>query len=703
MILVRETTRKRSVVVWLVIAVLLATTVIGDKDEDVAGPVVKMEEVQVSGKVAASSPPAKSNNTEPADNKAEGIVNIVAGAAKEVAREVDKKLIKEFGNGSSSETTEQGKSFTAALNSSTASASGAIKESETAKLETVVRISNTGAGTAGSGNGTTEGQPAEENASAADVLEASVEKSVDRIIDQHDNEFVLSKPNSEVASLMLDPQLITDLTVVITAAAVFGMIFEALRQPTINGYLIAGALVGPGGLQLVKELVQVETIAQLGVSLLLFGLGMELNLSKIKSVLGVTIIGGSAQILIAMILGGAIAAWVCDAPVMQGVFTGALLSMSSTSVVVKCLEVTRSMNTSYGSITVGTLILQDCTVGLLFALMPVFKPTPPRMTEASPEDAAEVNALILVMILRVLFKLVVVGGASLLLARTVLSHLLRILRRHGSRELCQLVLVGFCFSGAWLCGKAGLSEELGAFLAGVMVAAAVNAGPATTAAAKAEELHATRHSVDSVHNVLTALFMASTALIISPRFLMQHVQTLAVGTLCLMVLKAALVAGTVAWFGYTWRVSLAVGVTMAHVGEFGFVLLSMSTHLKILPAQMYQLLLGITALSLLTTPLVIIMCSRLLREKQEGVMAGAGGSGKAGSTPAPSSANHGDNRGSHGVTPSTGAGAAPAATGGEMESGVVLIDMGATSGKEEDELRQRLLGAKALQDDSGKA
>jgi Kef-type K+ transport system membrane component KefB len=129
--------------------------------------------------------------------------------------------------------------------------------------------------------------------------------------------------------------------VVLVAAAALGAVFEAIGQPTINGYLIAGAMVGPGGLGWVKELVQVESIAQLGVYLLLFALGMELNLSKLKSVGGVSIIGGSVQILLAMAIGGAVSAWMCDSPVTPGVFTGALLAMSSTSVVVKCLEVTR--------------------------------------------------------------------------------------------------------------------------------------------------------------------------------------------------------------------------------------------------------------------------------------------------------------------------------------------------------------------------
>ncbi len=117
--------------------------------------------------------------------------------------------------------------------------------------------------------------------------------------------------------------------------------------------------------------MQVESLAQLGVQLLLFGLGLELSLNKLRAVWGVSIIGGLLQILLLMMLGGITAA-VAHAPVPMGIFVGALLSMSSTSVVIKCLEATKSTNSAYGQITIGTLILQDCAVGVMFALMPAF-------------------------------------------------------------------------------------------------------------------------------------------------------------------------------------------------------------------------------------------------------------------------------------------------------------------------------------------
>eukprot|EP00798_Chlamydomonas_sp_ICE-L_P020218 gene20218-26969_t len=115
-----------------------------------------------------------------------------------------------------------------------------------------------------------------------------------------------------------------------------------------------------------------------------------------------------------------------------------------------------------------------------------------------------------------------------------------------------------------------------------------------------------------MHQVLAALFVASTALVISPRFLAQHIFILAIGTVLLIIVKSVLVAAVVSWFGYDIRTSLAVGVCMAHLGEFSIILLSLGRQFKILPSPVYALLLGIAALSLLATPFMIMGVSKLI-------------------------------------------------------------------------------------------
>ncbi len=137
---------------------------------------------------------------------------------------------------------------------------------------------------------------------------------------------------------------------------------ELLGQPVINGYFIAGSLVGPGGLGWVKELVQVQSVAQLGVSLLLFTLGLEFSLSKLRAVRGVALAGGLLEVVLMAILSGVFAKVIGGRP-HEGIFTGLLVAMSSTSIVVKCLADSKTSNTSVGQITIGTLILQVCGCG----------------------------------------------------------------------------------------------------------------------------------------------------------------------------------------------------------------------------------------------------------------------------------------------------------------------------------------------------
>ena len=181
--------------------------------------------------------------------------------------------------------------------------------------------------------------------------------------------------------LTLDPQLIRDLTVLIASSSVrihhytplshptrrhqiVGGGMELLGQPVINGYFIAGSLVGPGGLGWVKELVQVQSVAQLGVSLLLFTLGLEFSLSKLRAVRGVALAGGVLEVVLMAILSGVFAK-VIGGRTHEGIFTGLLVAMSSTSIVVKCLADSKTSNTPVGQITIGTLILQVPHTSLL--------------------------------------------------------------------------------------------------------------------------------------------------------------------------------------------------------------------------------------------------------------------------------------------------------------------------------------------------
>mmetsp|Transcript_23244 Transcript_23244/g.64532 ORF Transcript_23244/g.64532 Transcript_23244/m.64532 type:complete len:625 (+) Transcript_23244:453-2327(+) len=442
----------------------------------------------------------------------------------------------------------------------------------TARLETVLRV--------------IPGNPHPSN----DDME-HVEMDVDRIIDTNNNEFVLSSPKGAGSmALRLDPVLIRDLTILLSAAALAGAVCEAMNQPVINGYLLAGSIVGPGGLAMVSELVQLETLAQVGVQLLLFGLGLEFDLARVKAVQGVALLGGVLEIVLFTSLGG-LSARFAGWSVPGGLFVGALVAMSSTSVVVKCLEESGSSGTTRGQIMIGTLILQDLSIGLFFAFMPL-------LGYAASHATVSISTTSL-LVFSVFLKLSFAIMLACLVARTVMVPLVKLMEAFASPELLQLCAVTFCMSVAWASDQMALSAELGAFVAGVMLS--VLPDP--------EEV---LHKVHQIRNLFVALFLASIGLIMSPVFLMEHLRILLLG-MCLVVLGKTLLIATVVWvFKYPVRMALGVGLGLAQVGEFAFVLLSEASQMHLIPHQGYMMLLGVTALSLLITPVLMKWSGQLI-------------------------------------------------------------------------------------------
>ncbi|CAF2156803.1 unnamed protein product [Brassica napus] len=399
-----------------------------------------------------------------------------------------------------------------------------------------------------------------------------------RLIDRKDNVFIMSNPKSKYPVLQLDLRLISDLVVVVIVSATCGGIaFACAGQPVITGYLLAGSIIGPGGLSFVSEMVQVETVAQFGVIFLLFALGLEFSAAKLRVVRAVAIPGGLLQIFLFMCLSG-ITASLCGGKLTEGIFVGAFLSMSSTAVVLKFLMEKNSISALHGQITVGTLILQDCAVGLLFALLPVLGGTSGVLQGMF---SMAKSLAILIAFLAALF----------VLSRTWVPWFLKLMTSLSSQtnELYQLAAVAFCLLVAWCSDKLGLSLELGSFAAGVMIS--------TTDLAQ----H-TLEQVEPIRNFFAALFLASIGMLIHMHFLWNHVDILVAAVLLVIVIKTVVVAIVVKVFGYNNKTAVLVGMSLAQIGEFAFVLLSRASNLHLIESKLYLLLLGTTALSLVTTP-----------------------------------------------------------------------------------------------------
>ncbi|KAI4347006.1 hypothetical protein L6164_007859 [Bauhinia variegata] len=408
------------------------------------------------------------------------------------------------------------------------------------------------------------------------------------LIDRKDNVFIISNLKSKYPVLQVDLRLISDLVVVIVSATCGGIAFACAGQPVMTGYLLAGSVIGPGGLSFVSEMVQVETVAQFGVIFLLFALGLEFSTTKLRIVRAVAILGGLLQIFLFMCLCW-ITASLCGGKSSEGIFVGTFLSMSSTAVVLKFLMERNSVNSLYGQVTIGTLILQDCAVGLLFALLPVLGGTSGVLQGVMSMTKSLVVLISFLAILSVV-------------SRTCVPWFLKLMISLSSQtnELYQLASVAFCLLVAWCSDKLGLSLELGSFAAGVMIST-TDLGQHTL------------EQVEPIRNFFAALFLASIGMLIHVHFLWNHVDILLAAVILVIIIKTVVVAIVVKGFGYNSKTSLLVGMSLAQIGEFAFVLLGRASNLHLVEGKLYLLLLGTTALSLVTTPLLFKLIPAVVR------------------------------------------------------------------------------------------
>ncbi len=375
-----------------------------------------------------------------------------------------------------------------------------------------------------------------------------------------------------------DFRLIIDLVSVLAAAAVGGLLAALVRQPPLLGYLIGGTLVGPTGLGWVKELVQVETLAQFGVAFLLFALGVEFSFAELKKVRLVALGGGGLQI------GLTIACTACIAVVMgwctswtQGIFLGSILSLSSTAVVLKCLMERNETETPHGQVMLGILVVQDLALGLMLAVLPALD---------QPSEA------IATAILTALAQLTIFALGAVVAGRWLIPPFLRLLARTESRELFLLGVVAICLGIALLTEHLGLSIEMGAFVAGLTIS-------------EVEYADQTLTYVEPLRDIFAALFFAAVGMLIDPMFLWNNLE-LILGLVFIVVAgKFLIVTPIVRLFGYPLKTALIVGLGIAQIGEFSFVLASSGQTLGLVSRRVYLLILGTTAVTLIVTPFLL--------------------------------------------------------------------------------------------------
>lgn len=380
-----------------------------------------------------------------------------------------------------------------------------------------------------------------------------------------------------------DFRLILDIVTVLAAAAAGGFLASLLRQPVLLGYLLAGILVGPTGLGWIKELVQVETLAQFGVTFLLFTLGVEFSLKELRKVRGIAVGGGILQIGLTILITAVLAVvsgWLTP---VQGIFLGAVLSLSSTAVVLKSLTETNQMGTPQAQAMLGILIVQDLAVGLMLAVLPALDSPLPELAGSLVKSVAEIG---------------LVGLGAVVSGIWLVPAFLRLLAQQESKEVFLLGVISLCVGIALLTERLGISSEIGAFIAGLMIS-------------EVEYADQTLDYVEPLRDVFAALFFAAIGMLIDPSFILGHLLLILGLVGLVMVGKFCIVAPLARLFGYTLPAAVVVGLGLSQIGEFSFVLASEGQALGLVSRQIYLLIVSTTAVTLLLTPFLLRGAPRL--------------------------------------------------------------------------------------------
>ena len=388
-----------------------------------------------------------------------------------------------------------------------------------------------------------------------------------------------------------DPNL-TSIAIVFSVALLCGLLLMRFKQPAIIGYIVAGVILGPSGFQIIEETEAAKTLAELGVLLLLFLIGMELSLRAFKTVYKlaslIVLVQVVFSILVTSIIGMAMS-WDWQ----QGILLGFVLAVSSTAVTVKVLADRGELRTHFGRITVGILIAQDLAVVAMLLVIEALNPNKQFDFWIIPKTIGAI--IFVIIIVRFLSKR----------ERIRLPFALR--QAFGAdREVVPIAALAFCGICATTSGLIGLSTAFGSFLAGLIVG-------------NSSERQIVLRSTRPIQSVLLVVFFLSVGLLIDVRFFFENLGTLIVVFILATIAKGLINIIAVRIAGQPWEQSVLVGVTLGQIGEFAFVIASVGFTVNAIDSEGYKIAVAVIALSLMLGPAWVVLERRLRAAEDLGI------------------------------------------------------------------------------------
>ena len=369
-------------------------------------------------------------------------------------------------------------------------------------------------------------------------------------------------------------EYLRDLIIIFALAVGTVVIFSRLRVPAIVGFLFAGAVAGPNGFGVIEGLEQVRVLAEVGVALLLFTIGLELSLAHLNRLRRILLLGGGSQVLFTVLLvlltGIAFGmAW------QHAVFLGMLVALSSTAIVLKLLAERGEMDSLRGETALAILIFQDLCIVPMTLLTPFLAGN-----EFYPLD-----------LLYAVGKALAVVALAIFASRLVVPWVLNQVVATRNREIFLLTIILLCMGTAWITAEAGLSLALGAFLAGLVVS-------------ESEYSHQALGDILPLRNTFNGIFFISVGMLFNVQTFLDSPIGMGLGVIGLVLAKACVILGALVFLGYSIRVALPAGLGLSQVGEFSFVLAMAGVSSGVLSEALFQMFVGMAVLTMAGTPLL---------------------------------------------------------------------------------------------------
>jgi CPA2 family monovalent cation:H+ antiporter-2 len=370
-------------------------------------------------------------------------------------------------------------------------------------------------------------------------------------------------------------------------------LFGKLRLSVVAAFLVAGAILGPTGAGLVSETGMVDALAEIGVVLLLFTIGLEISLSGFGKMRRQVLWAGGGQVFATILLSLAIM-MLFGSPAPEAIFVGFVVSLSSTAIVLKVYADRLEIDSLHGRLSFGILLFQDLAVIPMMLLIPSLRQW----------ETARFSVVLLTLV-----KAGAGVGAILLMARFLIPRLLKEIIRLNSREILAMTVLLVCLGTAWIANRFGLSLGMGAFLAGMVIA-------------ESDYVHEIAAQILPFRDVFNGIFFISVGMLLNLPFLFRNLPLVLAIVAAVSVIKAVTAGGTVRALGYSWRVAVVTGIGLLQIGEFSFLLLSQGYREHLVGPTQYQFLLAVTVLTMTATPFLMDAAPWIARRWEKWVIRG---------------------------------------------------------------------------------